>query len=313
MKQTSFLLLSAFIVGGCSQTTPPAPPPSAQSQTKAAQTLVDAMTGDAPASRDNARALRRQSDALLATKNYTGAMDKRLQMLALRSNDSSTLGALTYYAIQSLALGDIEKIASHLDAASCGNSATRLEKIDAQIPTYTLLLQREKASELKRLTQLSGDSQKWNRTIAGLGRTPQEQQTLNNMSVAQIAANISTVYDAAIERATQPYSMQEIKVSTDPYTRTFATPSRIGRFLWTKFKTERVLLISALAARDERRENRTLSLPMLSDPFGNGPLKEKKGVVYSVGPDTKDNGGKSVPSPNRVQPSDKGDLLAPTF
>ena len=313
VKRTSLLLLSALFVGGCSRIAPT--PPSAQSRRKAAQTLVNGITGNAGGSRNKARTLRADSDKRLAAKDYKGAMDKRLQILGVRPKKFACLGALTFYATQSIALGDLPPIASHLDAPSCRKYADQLATIDAQIPSYAQMLQTQKADEIKSITLYTSKPKEWNDAIAGLNFTPQERQTLYNTPVAQLKANIATVYDAEAKRSTGSYSTKPapLPASIDPYTRIFAQPSRLGRFLWTKAKTERLLAIAALRQRADRLEKKKRVGSLPSDRFGMGPLKEKGNAIYSVGPDTRDDGGKPIPSPMRLRPTDVGDMLAPTF
>jgi hypothetical protein len=312
-KQTPlFLLLVATLVGGCSQTTPAV----TQAQRKAtAQTLVNSITGNARGSRNKARGLLAEADALVAAKDYKGAMGKRLEILGVRPKNFSTLGSLTFYTTQQLALRDLAPVASHLDAPSSLKYADQLAAIDAGIPTYASMLQAQKADNIKDFTTYSRDPKEWRRAIDGLDFTAQERQTLYNTSAEQIKTNIAAVYDAEAKRATGPYSGTKAPVpaSIDPYTTTFAMPSNLGRFFWTKAKTERILTIAALLDRSERIGKQRLTRAPLKDPFGMSALTRKNGVIYSVGPDTKDDGGKSVPNPNLVRITDVGDMLAPTF
>lgn len=276
---------------------------------------MNSITGNAGGSRNKARTLRADADKRLLAKDYKGAMDKRLQILGVRPKKFAGLGALGFYATQPLALRDLSAIASHLDAPSCHKYADQLAAIDAQTPSYAQMLQTQKADEIKSILLYTSKPKDWNDAIAKLGFTGQEQQTLYNTSLAQFKANITTVYDTEAKRSAQPYSTKPapLPASIDPYTRTFAMPSRLGYFLWTKAKTERLLAIVALRQRADRLEKKKRVGSLPSDPFGVGPLKEKGAIIYSVGPDTKDDGGKSVPSPNLLQISDVGDILAPTF
>ncbi len=305
-------VLAGFISGGCSRATSSS---AAQSKTKSAQALVDSITGNARASRNNARTLRAESDRLLAAKNYNGAMDKRLEILSIRSKHTTTLSVLSAYATQSLAVRELGSIASHLDALSCRKYAGQLETRESQKPTFAVILQGQEADELKQLAQITRTPQEWQTTIAGLGFTAKERASLQNMPATQVQTHIKNAYAALKAWAQQPYSSVSPVVSGDPYTTKFAVSPVINlvRFFSTKSKAERLLTIAALQQRADRLERRKRAWILPIDPFGDGPLKEKGEVIYSVGPDTKDDGGKAVPRPINPQINDKGDIQAPIF
>ena len=56
-----------------------------------------------------------------------------------------------------------------------------------------------------------------------------------------------------------------------------------------------------------------MTAPLSDDPFGVGPLKNKNNVIYSIGPDGKDDGAQPIPPAPHVKGEDKGDVLAPSF
>ncbi len=309
MKQKlPLLLVSCVGLSSCSRT-PPATPIS----TNTAQAVVDVITGNARGSRNDARALRRQSDERLAAKNYKGAMDARLQMLLVRKSNKSLLGFLTAGAIQELALGDLVPIASQLDAASCRKYAQQLEKLDAGAPDYVAILQHEKASALKDFAGYAADPSDWQKTISGLKMRPQEHRELASTSIAQIKTNIAAIYDAAIRSSKRPYWSPSETVAVDPYTRKFASPSTLGRFVWTRLKTERLLVVEALENRAARLDKSTPSRATSPDPLGKGAFKQHNGVVYSVGADGKDDGGKFAPGTAFKRPDYRGDIAGPSF
>ena len=308
MKHTLPLLsVGVILFAGCSR-------PS-QNHQKAAQALVNSITGNAKSSRDQARTLRADSDTLLAAKNYNGAMDKRLQILAPRSKRTTLLSTLSSFSTQSLVTTDLSKIASHLDAPSCRKYAKQLQAIDAQTPTFGAVLQGEQADQLKMFARATRTPQEWQRLITGLGFTATQQATLQKTSPIQVQTNIKNAYAILGKWSQQTYSPKMPPLSGDPYTLMFGVSAILNtsRFFWTKAKTERLFAIAALQQRADRLENRKRVGPLPTDPFGTGPLKEKGAAIYSVGPDTKDDGAKPVPSPMRLRITDTGDMLAPTF
>ena len=276
----------------------------------AAQTLLDQISHQARSKRDDARALRARSLQQLGARDYEGAMQSRWQMLGI-GDDNSTVGMLTSYAIQSLALGDIETIAAHLDAPAARRYATQLDELDAQAPSYADVLQSGEIANLQRLNELTRDPEQWQKAIAELDFSKKERETLQQTPVAQIKKNIETVYQIAIEQSRGPYKFAEIDAPVDPYTYYFATPFALQRLAWTKAKTRRLLIVAALRARADHLEKVKSTAPLPPDPFGNGPLKFKNGAIYSVGPDAKDDGGK--PLSVHASPDAQGDLVAPRF
>lgn len=276
------------------------------------QAVVAKVTDNARGKRDDARTLRALSDERLAAKDYNGAMDARWQILGI-GNENSPIGALVFYAVQPLALQDIAPIASHLDAASARRYATQLEQRDAKLSTYKQILTDQKADALKQVDQYFKTPQEWQKVIDDPGFSEPEKAVMHQTSMAQVKANIEKVYAEAIQRSQQPYKFFIVETPVDPYTRYIAAPSELGRFLWTRTKTQRLLVVAALRARADRLEKKTASAPLPLDPFGVGPLNRKGAVIYSVGPDATNDNGASVANPITFQPTDKGDLLAPIF
>lgn len=290
-----------------------------------ATAIVDKITGNARQSRADARVLRAQSEARLAARDYDGAMKLRFQMLGICGNDSSALGSLTNYAIQTLAFDDVDTIASHLDAPACRKYGARLEAFDAKSPTYATQLQTEEAAKLRDFTLLTSNAADWQRFISDSSWDATEKAVLAKISTAQVKADIIAVYKVRLAEANGPYGAPA-NVESDPYTARFTGLFPNFRFLWTRAKTQRVLLIAALRARADRLEHRTRTLPLPADPFGNGPLQEKYGSIYSIGPDGMDDGGqfmvvyrsdehgengRLIPSVASKRMDYKGDIVAP--
>jgi len=324
-KQTLlFVLVCGIGVAAKAQPIPISSPLDAVA-TRKAQGIVDRVTGNARQSRADARALRKQSEARLVARDYDGAMGLRFQMLGIGSGNSSALASLSGYAIQTLALDDVDTIASHLDAPACRKYAAQLQAFDATLPTYAMQLQTEEADKLRDFTLLISNPVDYQRFISDSSWDATEKAVLAKISTAQARANILAVYKVRLAEANQPYGTPA-KVASDPYTALFAEPMPMSRFLWTRAKTQRVLLIIALQARADRLEHKARTQPLPADPFGNGPLQEKYGSVYSIGPDGIDDGGqfmvvyrsegdaqngRLVPSVASKQADYRGDIVAP--
>jgi hypothetical protein len=274
---------------------------------------VDSITGGARGAREGARALYQESEALRKSGDINGAMEKRLQMLRLRGTASSTLAALTGYAIQDMALYRLSSIASQLSAESSQKYAAELKELEAKIPTYAAMLEHEKVDEIKQVDSITRKPGEWEKLIKGFGFKPQQQAALEKMTPAQVKANIAKVYDSRIARAKRPYGVNEADPTVDAYTNYVTNDWGLARFLWTKNKTLRLFTIVALDRKTDHSLNRERVGPLPDDPFGSGPLKEKGGHVYSVGPDTIDDGGSSGTEAGQFKPSTKGDMQMPLF
>ncbi len=288
--------------------------PAPDNKTQTAKAIVDAVTHNGTAKRRDARELRHQSDARAAAGDYAGAMELRLQILGVGQSDASEMGLLVYGATQPLAVGDLAPIASHLDGPACRKDAARLADIETKNPTYAAILANRKREKLKDFDEMAATPKAWQQTLLALfGDAPRDQDAMRKVPVAQIRANIEKVFALAQADAARPYGAAPTVVAVDPFTQLFGSPMPRARFLWTRLKTERLLVAAALVRRADRLEGRAPTAPLPDDPFGVGPLKEKNGVIYSIGPDGKDDGGNGVPSPLRVGEGEKGDVLAPTL
>lgn len=288
------------------------PRQKAVAEQRAVQATIDAFTDNARARRADARALRADSEASIKANDYQTAMSERLKMIERDKPVVSILGALSFYAIQSLALDDIGRIASRLDAPAARRFVDQLEAQDAKLFTYSQILAGQKAEELKQIDGIAAKGD-WDKVIEGLNFSAQEKAVLKNTPLVKVRDNVAKFYDSAIADAKLPYSPTRAKpaMALDPYSTNFATAYVADRFAWARAKTQRLLIVVALRARADRLENKTATASLSPDPFGTGQLQATGGVIYSVGPDAVDNGGRLVPTPYKA--TAKGDILAPTF
>ena len=285
----------------------------AVAELSAQRAIVDKLTDNARVRRDDARSLKTDSEASLKAGDYASAMEERLKMLNFDKPKISNLGAMSFYATQSLALDDIGRIASRLDAPAARRYADELEKRDAKLFDYSQVLTDQKAGELKQLDDLAKDPGDLSKVAQELGFTAPEKAALQSLTFPEIRGNIAAFYDRAIADAKLPYSPARARPTgaLDPYTKNYATAYAADRFAWARAKTQRALTVAALRARADRLENKAATAPLPLDPFGTGPLQSKGNVVYSVGPDALDDGGRLMPTSYRA--GAKGDVGAPTF
>ncbi len=264
---------------------------------------------------NEAQKLKADSEASLKVGDYKAAMGERLEILEWKNLKITNLTTLSFYGIQSMALKDIGRIASRLDADTARGFAAQLESQDTKLFTYKQILVNQKAEELKQVDDASKTPKNWQITINGLGFTPQEKTVLRQTSTAQVKINIADYYNQLIQGADKPYNSvaQKPTVALDTYSKNYATSYAASRFLWAKAKTQRLLVVAALRARADRLENKLANAPLPLDPFSAGRFQRKGHTVYSVGPDGINNSGAPVANPITFQATDKGDILAPVF
>lgn len=311
-KPTSLLLVGAVSLTGLVQAAPTAPKTTSKKD-EATRILIDAITRNASASRDEARELLRQSELLAAQGNYKAAMDKRIEMLTIRCGENSFFGVMTADAIQELALSDLGTVATHLDAKACRFYAHQMKQLEARKPTYVAFIRRDKADQLQQFASLSRTPQAWQKFITDFGFGRSDENKLRSTPVAQIKANIERLYNLQIRSALKPYSNTLKTIPLDPYTYYATQYSVPKRSTWARYQMKYRFAIAALEDRADHLQHRTPKAALPADSYGTGPFKRKANVIYSVGPDTKDDGGKSVPQPNRLQPDSKGDVIMPRF
>ena len=290
--------------------------------------------------RDLARLLVWESDVRFSDGDARGAMNSRLdalQLALLTARGGGFMDALVGSAVQSLATGNIEPVAAKLDAQALQNAANRLRFLESRRPTFVDVLQTEKERTLREFRGYF-NSPDWAEIVSKpttLGFDETELALLRTLSQAQIEANISRVYDDAIQRAKLPYPQAkttEIAPAADAYSRlmTGSAEGFQGRWSFERTRLQSLLLQAALERKVARLQKVSSTPELPPDPFGNGSLQFKNGVIYSVGPDGIDNGGTPFRTESlwfdvasgswlkrvntrTVLPETKGDVLAPIF
>jgi len=144
-----------------------------------------------------------------------------------------------------------------------------------------------------------------------------------------------TYVEALSAQARMPYGTHAAlpPVPTDPSLKGIAPDFNHLRFLSARCQTQNVLLLTAMALRayflDHKAYPDNLNalvpqyLPAIpTDPFGTGPLRYRQSgssyVLYSIGPDGRDDGGAPIHDPARtaqmnpylVLSESKGDVVA---
>lgn len=300
-----------------------------------------------------ARLVQLESEVQEEQGDWGGAMQSRLDLIQMGEDiphGSDILGVLAALAIQSLARNHVWLILTHLSAAQAKADARRREAISANHVPYADAVQVEEWDGQTELLAVFRDPH-WRGTVQdfitgqdnGMGWNRTQRAEMFFVRKTTIMQNYTRFMDQRVRNARSPYTAQLPPPSTahlDPLTKVLAdADDALGRFLDADAEAQNALLMTALALRAYRIEHGTypttlgaLTPDCLSrvpdDPFAlAGSLRYKrvgaKYVLYSVGPDGKDDGGKpifdaSMPTPKpgerdiryRAQVSSKGDIVA---
>lgn len=305
-----------------------------------------------------ARLLSLQAQVDSQKDDWNGAIQADLDSIQLgetMAHGGSLIGMLVGQACEAIGRRRAWEIVPHLNTIQALAAAQRLESIRAgHVPTAAVL-QEEKwaiqASLMELMTQKGWPSSYVNLMNSQQpnngNSTPQWGQWLFGTRIRftgkrAIMTNYTHYMDQSIADARQPYAAhpQKPSIPDDPLNQMILPVFDSLRLDEVKSHTQNGLLLVVLALQAYHTTHRaypaTLSilvpqyLPSVpDDPFAlSGPLRYKllrnNYVLYSVGPDSKDDGGKaifdhSLPAPTtadaldrrrEIQENSTGDILA---
>ena len=303
-------------------------------------------------------ALDRQVKA--AQGNWAGAVSANLdavQMGETALHSGLRMGILVSLAWETIGPRHIWEAVPHLSAPEARAAARRLEAIRAAQVPFADMMQQDKWGTQTSLRDamakpdwanrfIMDENAEWNLTFA---QNPQAWAG-NAASVAgiriagngKILANNARWMDKAIAQVRQPYAAHPAMppLPNDLVNQILLPPYGKLRFRQVAADTQNALLLTAFALHAYQLDHGTYPAKLTAlvpgylkavptDPFAlSGPLRYKlagaKYVLYSVGPDGKDDNGKAIfdatkpaPGPNNsrderrsVDDNSKGDVLA---
>lgn len=261
--------------------------------------------------RELARQLAVESDVRFADGDFAGALDSKLDALefSVQFGRGSLLNWLVGVAVESIGRTDLEKVAAHLDAPQCRAAAARLASIEAERAPFAQILEQESQESQTLLLSILPDAQKHAQTPEGakaMDYSPQQVAQIEALTPDKLRSDTQTFFAPIIARASQPYSPTYPPLPLAP------NPFLVGkeeiyaknnlRFGFERSRTFDLLLQSALELRAQKLERgaypATFATPL--DPFSPDgkplvyrPTKDAY-VLYSVGPDGKDNGASPI-------------------
>nr|MDQ2800452.1 hypothetical protein [Armatimonadota bacterium] len=278
-----------------------------------------------------ARALAFDARYKTARGDWAGATNSSLDSVQLGEmvpRGGVLIGMLVGVACQAIGRRQAWKAVPHLTGPQAQSAARRLEQIRARHVPFADTLQEEKwftQAAMQETFRHPG----WRGSLGDLsgGTAGKFQQAqLWFTSKRAILTNYTRYMDQAIANARQPYGAHLADPATpnDPFNQILIPVFSQARFNDARSETENSLLLVSLALQAYKSDHGAYP-PALSalvpaylkvipdDPCAaSGPLHYKlsgsKYVLYSVGPDGKDDGGKPIFNPSRQPPTRPGAL-----
>jgi hypothetical protein len=238
-------------------------------------------------------------------------------------------------AIQSIGLRPMQDLAERLDAPSAMAAAGEMRRLDAQAPSYADTIANEKESMTAMTLQMFGQPGGWRQFTAGIfhggsSGAPSAAEIWLALRFSftpkrQMLDNVRGYMDAMIADAQRPYYARRAPppLPGDPLSQTMLPVFDQARFRWVAIAAQWRITELRLATRAYEQQHGApppslealvpAYLPALpQDPFAPRPLvfrrKDAGALIYSRGPDGKDDGGKDLGS--RVNPDSRGDIVS---
>lgn len=253
--------------------------------------------------------------------DWGGAVESDLDAVRLGADiprGSVLIGDLVGIACQAIGRYRVWDAASHLSAAQAGAAARRLEATQVRQVPFKDTLQEEKWTGQAALLEIMRRPN-WRHEMASEllpagdnnSALAFEMRTLF-LSKRRVVDNYSGYMDRLIANARQPYAANPppLSIPTDPVNQILAPIFSTAGLKHTENETQNALLATTLALRAYRLEHGAYPAALgeltphyltrvPDDPFAlTGPLHYRRAgtsfVLYSVGPDGKDDGGRPI-------------------
>ena len=309
--------------------------------------------------RQMARFLSLAGQVKAAQGDWNGAVNTDLdgvQMGETLPRGGPLIGMLVGVACQSLGRKHAWEAVPHLSAAEARAATRRLEAIRTAHVTFAETMQQEKWETQASLREVMAKPKWASELIADLSsRLPTFSQNpkawvgnaaevsyVQFIGKGKILADNARWMDGTIAQARQPYAahLPPPPAPNDPVNQLLLSFWETPRLAETRSDTQNALLVTALALQAYHQDHKTYPVALMAlvpgylkavptDPFAlSGPLRYKtvgtKYLLYSVGPDGSDDGGKAIsdtrepaPGPNDIndrrhfiKDDSKGDVVA---
>ena len=277
--------------------------------------------------------------------DWSGASRSVLDVLRLGHDaprGGPYIAALVGYAIDAIGCRELRSILPHLDASAACTAASQIAKPGAHSFTVAETLQEEKWRWQIAVQDIMRDanwrtavSQKFDPTASIDIRT---RARMEIRSKRRMMDSYTQYMDAIIAETKRPYKLRrDVPVPDDPLNDIIASGMERLLFSSARDETQTTLLEVQLALRAFKLERGVFPAKLAElaptylkkvprDTFGSGePLYYRKAgksyLLYSIGPDGKDDGGKAIDDVSRtkslsptarylIAPESKGDIVA---
>ncbi|HEX8464191.1 MAG TPA: hypothetical protein VF627_06180 [Abditibacterium sp.] len=269
--------------------------------------------------RELARQLIQESEVRAADGDFVGALNSRLDCLELGAAVSRgpLISMLVGSAIESVGRDKIEVLALKLDAPQSRAAASRLAQIEARRPTFSDIVRLEGEETLRLNLQALPDEAR--RAALGTPEGRKEQRISERQARELLAltpeivrANNTRLFSTAIAAARVPLRLARMVPlpenldSSTAWSRPLLQDQR-ARSIYERNIAQNRLLQAAMELRAQKLETGAYPETFVAprDPFSNeGRLIYRRTgdtyLLYSIGPDARDNGGRAA-SMQRVQ------------
>ena len=296
--------------------------------------------------RELARQLYQEAAVRSADGDAMGAAQSGLTSLELGAQMSHgpLINSLVGIAIRAIGRRSLERNVARLDAAHSRQVARQIETTGAQMQTQTEMLRAEAEFGAHSIDQIFADfddPQKRAQMQGDYNKDPTDEFSsalidLMKLSPAAVKADYEAQFGKAIARASMPYAAQAAPIHGDiAYVNmsldVITSPS--SRFNFERDIVSDRLLSAALQLHAAKLESGQYPATFDAgvDPFSPtlAPLTYKRAgdayVLYSVGPDGKDNDGAEIQTifideetgaktvSDRLTPDSTGDIVAPVL
>jgi hypothetical protein len=217
-----------------------------------------------------------------------------------------------------------ERVAPHLPASAILNALDRLRSLRNRWPPLSDMLETARMNTLAFMTSVLRSDEDWGFILTGPKLTQWQRFRLAWTPRRSLLANIDRYYQQLIAESKKPVRTQIVPpVPTDPWSLAIGNlVSPNNSWGWRGTETELALLEVALAVRmhflthdrypSRLEEISTRWLPAVPRDLWDQPiayrLRNGQPVVYSLGPDGRDDGGRAI-DPTRLTPNARGDLV----
>lgn len=281
-----------------------------------------------------AHVLEQEAEVRRIDSNFVGAVNARIDCIefgVLMTRGGPLRAALAGRDIEIIGRRGIDKLVSRLDNEQTLAAAARLNRIETLRPPFSEAIRQGKIASIA-LTKEAFDVRNWDEAIEetlkldGQPFSEDERNTLATIGQSEIAGAITRAFDAALQSADAPYKPQTLRADyeLDPWSALLTGPvnSPSLRVDYEAARAQNRLMALSLQLRVSRLQAGRYpeTLDTSADPFANGAnfKYRREGdsyVLYSVGPNGKDDGGVGlvIPENGQIPPRAAGDLVAPVL